>query len=75
MGTALKAVFAPHSLTGLWFAINWFVLNIGLTDPRQQEAELFGVRAQKKKAEASGANEAKEPQQEPLKSPENKKSN
>ncbi len=27
---------------GLWISINWFVCNIGLVDPKQQEKEMFG---------------------------------
>ena len=47
-------------LSGLWGAINWFVLNVGLADPREQEAELFGVAESSSAAQGSGGETRKE---------------
>ena len=46
------------SCLGLLGAINWFVLNVGLADPQDQEAELFGTGGGKKAVEASAASAA-----------------
>jgi hypothetical protein len=37
--------------TGLWLSINWFISNIGLTDPKQQQQQLLGAQHAKQGTE------------------------
>lgn len=45
-----NAALVPHVwvllalAVGLWVSINWFILSIGLVDPKQQEEQLMGRR-------------------------------
>lgn len=75
-------VLTPHVIVllvlalGLWISINWLISNIGLTDAKEQQKELFGEGA--KAAEGEDQAEEEEEQKDDLgadgaKQPEGKK--